>query len=33
MSVLGIVFSNIHDKESFEVTRKRTIASAPVGSR
>lgn len=33
MSVLGIIFSNIHDKEVFEVSRKRTIASTPVGGR
>lgn len=33
MSVLGIIFSNIHDKEVFEVSRKRTIASTPIGGR
>ena len=33
MDVLGLIFTNIHDKESFEVTEVRTIASAPIGGR
>lgn len=33
MAVLGLIFSNIHDKEVFEATRERTIASCPVGGR
>ena len=33
MEVLGLIFSNIHNKESFEVTEVRTIASAPIGGR
>jgi len=33
MATLGLIFSNIHDKEIFEVTKKRTIASAPIGGR
>lgn len=33
MSTLGIIFSHIHDKEVFEVTRSRTISSAPVAGR
>lgn len=33
MAVLGIIFSNIHDKEIFEVSRERTIASTPIGGR
>jgi len=33
MATLGLIFSNIHDKEIFEVTQNRTIASAPIGGR
>jgi len=33
MATLGLIFSNIHNKELFEVTRNRTIASTPVGGR
>jgi glucose-1-phosphate adenylyltransferase len=33
MATLGLIFSNIHDKEIFEVTKNRTIASAPIGGR
>ena len=33
MSILGLIFSNIHNKEVFEVTQSRTIASTPVGGR
>lgn len=33
MEVLGLIFSNIHNKENFEVTSIRTIASAPIGGR
>ena len=33
MQFLGIVFSNIHNLETFEVTRNRTFASTPVGGR
>ncbi|MDD3171623.1 MAG: glucose-1-phosphate adenylyltransferase subunit GlgD [Bacilli bacterium] len=33
MSVLGLIFSNIHSKEVFEVTQNRTIASTPIGGR
>jgi len=33
MSVLGLIFSNIHSKEVFEITQKRTIASTPIGGR
>lgn len=33
MSVLGLIFSNIHSKEVFEVTKHRTIASTPIGGR
>ena len=33
MNILGLIFSNIHNKELFEVTRKRTIASTPIGGR
>lgn len=32
-SILGIIFSNIHNKEVFEITQVRTIASAPIGGR
>ena len=30
---VGIVFSNIHDKEVNELTEKRTLASVPFGGR
>ncbi|MFA7529125.1 MAG: glucose-1-phosphate adenylyltransferase subunit GlgD [Bacilli bacterium] len=33
MNILGLIFSNIHNKELFEVTRRRTIASTPIGGR
>ena len=33
MDVLGLIFSNIHNKENFEVTSVRTIASCPIGGR
>ncbi len=33
MDVLGLIFSDIQNKESFEVTTDRTIASVPVGGR
>ncbi len=33
MSVVGIVFSNIHDKSIPELTRQRTMASVPFGCR
>lgn len=33
MEILGLIFSNIHDSESFEVTEQRTIASTPIGGR
>lgn len=33
MAVLGLIFSNIHNKEIFEITNYRTIASAPIGGR
>lgn len=33
MNALGIVFSNIHDKEIRELTQKRTLASVPFGGR
>ena len=33
MNVLGLIFSNIHNKELFEVTKRRTIASTPIGGR
>ena len=33
MATLGLIFSNIHDKEIFEVTKHRTIASTPIGGR
>lgn len=33
MATLGVVFSNIHNKEVFEVTQLRTIASTPIGGR
>lgn len=33
MNILGLIFSNIHNKELFEVTRNRTIASTPIGGR
>lgn len=33
MQILGLIFSNIHNSEVFEVTEHRTIASTPVGGR
>lgn len=33
MTVVGIIFSNIHDKNVPELTRRRTMASIPFGSR
>ena len=33
MAVAGLIFSNIHNKEVFEVTKYRTIASTPIGGR
>lgn len=33
MKTLGVVFSNIHDKEINELTSKRTLASIPFGGR
>ena len=33
MSILGVIFSNIHNKEMFEVSKYRTIASTPIGGR
>ena len=33
MATLGLIFSNISDKEIFEVTKDRTIASTPIGGR
>jgi glucose-1-phosphate adenylyltransferase len=33
MTTLGLIFSNIHNKEVFEVTQSRTIASTPIGGR
>ena len=33
MDVLGLIFSDIQNKESFEVTTDRTIASVPIGGR
>lgn len=33
MKVMGIVFSNIHDKEMPELTANRTLASVPFGGR
>ena len=33
MSVVGIIFSNIHDKNVPELTRSRTMASVPFGGR
>ena len=33
MSVVGIIFSNIHDKSIPELTRLRTMASVPFGCR
>lgn len=33
MATLGLIFSNIHNKELFEVTQNRTIASTPIGGR
>jgi len=33
MSILGLIFSNIHNKEIFEVSKYRTIASTPIGGR
>ena len=33
MKVMGIVFSNIHDKQMPELTTNRTLASVPFGGR
>ena len=33
MSVVGIIFSNIHDKNITELTKSRTMASIPFGGR
>ena len=33
MTALGLVFSNIHDQNIPELTRMRTMASAPIGCR
>lgn len=33
MDVLGLIFSDIQNKETFEVTTDRTIASVPIGGR
>lgn len=33
MKTLGVIFSNIHDKEITELTGKRTLASIPFGGR
>ena len=33
MKTLGIVFSNLHDKEINELTAQRTLASVPFGGR
>ena len=33
MEILGLIFSNIHNKEVFEATKVRTIASTPIGGR
>lgn len=33
MATLGLIFSNIHNKEVFEITSNRTIASTPIGGR
>lgn len=33
MQILGLIFSNIHNHEVFEVTEHRTIASTPIGGR
>ena len=33
MKTLGVIFSNIHDKEINELTSKRTLASIPFGGR
>ncbi|MBR4852748.1 MAG: glucose-1-phosphate adenylyltransferase subunit GlgD, partial [Clostridia bacterium] len=33
MSVLGIIFSNIHDENVADLTRLRTMASVPYGCR
>lgn len=33
MATLGLIFSATHDKEVFEITKNRTIASLPVGGR
>ncbi len=33
MATLGLIFSNIHDQENFDITKERTIASTPVGGR
>ena len=33
MSAVGIIFSNLHDKNIAELTRQRTMASVPFGCR
>lgn len=33
MKTLGVIFSNIHDKDIFELTANRTLASVPFGGR
>ena len=33
MSVVGIIFSNIHDKNIPDLTQRRTMASVPFGCR
>lgn len=33
MNALGLIFSNLHDKDIYELTRKRTMASVPFGGR
>lgn len=33
MNALGVVFSNLHDKNIYELTMKRTMASIPFGGR
>ena len=33
MSAVGIIFSNVHDKNIHELTQMRTMASVPYGCR
>ena len=33
MTAVGLIFSNIHDRNITEMTRKRTMASVPFGCR